>query len=442
MYQFQIEVPPGHTNGSGQPFWASPTYCSGANGLSGCEHEKRSGAISLAELQTGANELGVYAIDAVGNTRKEEVNSSDEAEAQESGKAPMLYVDHTPPVIKAFGGSLGEAAGHQIGAGSYTLSFGAEDGSSGECYERGSERAINSCQSGLRMLTVLVDGKKVDEVDSACVEPRGIPNAACFGFSGSWTMEGQKYGAGPHTITVKAVDWMGNESSQSMQVTVDEAPWQAVGPGTVNLQSGAYKLEATDASLASAGATLTVGRTYDSRELSAGATGPLGAQWTLSLPDITGQGVWQSLQAMPNGNVQAITTTGTTITFVPSGGEFTSPAGYQTLVLHEKSKSPLEYELADAAGDATIFKRASSASEEAPVLVPASVEQATGAGGLDKVTYDFTKTTEGIVEPTELIAPYPSSLHCAETLEQGCRALEFKYGTATHAEESESGWGE
>jgi streptogramin lyase len=145
---------------------------------------------------------------------------------------------------------------------------------------------------------------------------------------------------------------------------------------------------------------------------------------------------------MPNGNVQAITTTGTTITFVPSGGEFTSPAGYQTLVLHEKSKSPLEYELADAAGDATIFKRASSASEEAPVLVPASVEQATGAGGLDKVTYDFTKTTEGIVEPTELIAPYPSSLHCAETLEQGCRALEFKYGTATHAEESESGWGE
>ncbi len=75
--------------------------------------------------------------------------------------------------------------------------------------------------------------------------------------------------------------------------------------------------------------------------------------------------------------------------------------------------------------------------------MPSVVEQATGAGGLNKVSYKFTTTAEGITEPTEMIAPSPAGVNCLTELVQGCRALEFKYDTATTASgEAESQWGE
>ena len=73
--------------------------------------------------------------------------------------------------------------------------------------------------------------------------------------------------------------------------------------------------------------------------------------------------------------------------------------------------------------------------------MPSVDEQASGAGGLNKVTYKFT-TTGGVTEPTEMIAPSPTGVNCVAELVQGCRALEFKYDTATTAEgEAESQWG-
>src|ERR1700722_5600699 len=255
-------------------------------------------------------------------------------------------------------------------------------------------------------------------------------------------MEGHRFGPGTHKVTVTARDWAGNETTSSIVVSVNEAANEPVGPGAVNLVTGDYKLNATDVSIASAGGDLTVSRSYDSWNTLAGSSGPLGGQWSLNLPDSPADGMWGELTALPNGSVEVETVNGEALTFAAEGSELVPPNGYQTLKLAKLSGSPLEYQLTDASGDATIFKRPSGA-EETGSLAPAIVEQASGAGGLNKTTYLFTKTTAGAIEPTEAIAPYPSSINCLTGLVDGCRALEFKYAASTTASgEGQAQWGD
>jgi RHS repeat-associated protein len=432
----KIQIPAGHEN-KGESYFFQGFPCNATEGTV-CPNEVTSSAsVSLAGEPTGVSNVGVYASNAVGLEREEEVNANGEehhdAEDHETVYHPTLYIDHTPPAQTGLTGSLAEANGQVISSGSYTLHFSAEDGST------------SAPQSGMRSLRVLVDGSQVAQVGTFCAEPTGVPASSCYALSGSWTMEGRKYGAGLHTVKVIATDWMGNESAQSVSVTVNEAPSQAVGPGSVNLKTGAYTLGAQDVAVASPGGALSVARSYNSRQLTGaeGGVGPLGLGWNLSLPDSSADGVWQSLKAMPNGSVQATTAAGAVVTFVPEGSGFAAPAGYQTVTLTEPSKSPLEYKITDSAGNATNFVRVSGSEEEAPLLMPNAIVQATGAGGLNKMSYVFTKTAEGVVEPKEVIAPYPSSINCLTELVQGCRALEFVYATATTSEgENESQWKE
>ena len=260
-------------------------------------------------------------------------------------------------------------------------------------------------------------------------------------------MEGQKYGAGLHTIAVHAKDWMGNEASESFTVTIKESPYVAVGPGTVNVRTGDYKVSATDVSITSPGGSLSFGRSYDSRQTIQPITGPLGPQWSLSLPDLEAGGVWKTLKVLGNGSVQATLADGSIVLFTSSGSSYTSPGGYQTDVLTKTSSSPLEFRLSDASGNATIFTRAGTGEEAEPILTPSGAVQAAEIGGLNKVTYSFTKTSEGIVEPTKMLAPYPSTINCikehAEELPDGCRELTFNYATSTTATgEGSSEWGD
>jgi RHS repeat-associated protein len=422
---FRVEIPPGHTNAEGQPFFAESSSCSGEVAFYGCPHARNSGVLGeLANLPTGVYELEATAYDAVGNYRRAEVGPDGE-ERQNSGVYPKFYVDKTPPTI-SLSGSLSEANGKIVGEGSYTLNVTAKDGSP------------EAPQSGTRWVAIDVDGKQVDEFKTACERPAGIPAAGCYELSGAWTFEGQKYGAGPHTITVVAEDWVGNVETTHLNVTVNTASYEAVGPGAVNLHTGDYMLSASDVSIAAANATLTVSRTYDSRNLTQGMTGPLGSQWVLSMPDSPASGVWRSLLVMPNESVWAVLVDGQIASFTSTGSKhFSSPAGYKNDILTGPNSSG-EYELSDAAGAATLFAKGASSGE----YVPSAVVEATGAGGLNKLTYKFA-TSEGITEPTKVLAPYPSSINCLSELVKGCRALEFKYAGSTTAEgESESQWKE
>src|SRR5665213_585571 len=206
----KIQIPAGFEKEKAS-YFAQNFPCNATEGTV-CPNEVTSNASeSLASEPTGPLYIGVYASNAVGLTREEEVNANGEEHHDKDNNEtifhPTLYIDHTPPVQAALIGSLAEANGQVINSGNYGLGFSAEDGSTG------------SPQSGVKSLRVLVDGSKSYEVTTNCPEPTAVPSPSCFSLSGSWTMEGRKYGAGLHTITVIATDWMGNESSKSVTVT-------------------------------------------------------------------------------------------------------------------------------------------------------------------------------------------------------------------------------
>lgn len=382
-----------------------------ARGWHGCSTSYTSKGITFPGwTKTGAFYLTGVVEDAANNTAP-------------SNTVP-LFVDKEPPAI-ALSGVLGEAANGVVGEGSSPLTVTATDGSS--------ERP----QSGARSIEVLVDGKSVFSTTTGCSKPEGVPASGCFALSGTWTMNGQTYGAGTHVVTVKAKDWLGNESEKTFSVTVNEAAYQQMGPGQVNLETGDFRLNETDVSIPAGGATLSVSRTYDSRKLTQGAEGPLGPQWIMSLPD-SGAGEWQSLTPMPNGTISVVGAHGNQTSFTPKeGGGYVSPAGYQTDTLTKVSASL--YKLTDAQGNYTEFKQPA----EGTAFFPTTVGEATAAGGLNSVTYSFAKTAEGIVEPTEVLGPEPSKEACRTKLVAGCKALTFNYATSTTATgESPSQWGD
>jgi RHS repeat-associated protein len=411
---FEMQIPAGQS-----PTFKQDINCNVQNGFTGCPTKAFSEPINLSGVKgTGELSLAPVATDAAENV------------ARPSKSYVPLYLDQTAPVMGALSGSLYEVSGGVIGDHNYTLNFSAVDGS---------KQSASTVQSGVRSLEVKVDGKSADTVNTACSAPIGFPAEGCYGLSGSWTMNGQTYGAGVHTITVVAKDWVGNESSESFKVTVNEAAYVPTGPGAVNLQSGDFKMTPTDVSLSGGLASLSVSRTYDSRNLLQGLGGPLGPQWLLSLPDSAAAGEWQSLSVTSDGSVEVLDGHGDQVFFKKEGATYTSPAGYQTDTLTEPSTSPVIYQITNAQGDYTKFAQPSGST----AFVPSSAAQATAAGGLNRVTYASIRTAEGILEPTEVLGPEPSEGACAPTLVKGCRALTFGYATSTTATgEASSEWGE
>ncbi len=412
--KFELEIPAGNSEGA---YFKQSVSCDTQNGFAGCPSVATSEAINLSELkQTGVYSLAPVAIGAGGFA------------ARKASSYVSLYLDKEPPVIGELTGSLAQAAGGVIGDGNYILDFDPDDGSTG------------SPQSGVHTVEISVDGQHAYTDTTTCPTSKGVPAEGCFGLSGSWTMNGQAYGAGPHTITVVAKDWVGNESSKSFVVTVNEAAYEPLGPGAVNIETGDYKLSPTDVSLSGGDTTLSVSRTYDSRKPTQGSTGPLGPLWSLSLPASAAEEEWQSLTPLPQGSVAVYNAHGEELIFTAKeGGGYNAPAGYQSETLTEPSTSPATYQITDTSGDYTKFTQPSSG---AP-FVPSSVVQASVAGELNKVKYTFTKTTEGITEPTEVLAPEPTEGACTSALVKGCRALTFNYATSTTASgEGPSEWGE
>jgi YD repeat-containing protein len=361
---------------------------------------------NLGQLSTGVWTLGPWTENAVQLATQQTLTT-------------YAYVDKTAPTIET-----PSWQGATFGDGPHALSFAAHDGT------------VTEPQSGVKYIDVYVDGVDMEKFKTSCTEPVGVPSAGCFGFGGSWTVYGEKYGAGPHTITLKGTDWVGNQSERSFQVTINHPvnETQQLGPGALNLITGDYKLSATDATLPGL-VSLTVSRTYDSQ---AGGSGPLGPGWMLALPDTSAAGQWQSLQPLSNGNVEVTTTTGEKVVFEVGGSGYKSPTGYQTYTLTEPSLSPTTYQISDSAGDYTQFTEPSGAS----AFMPTTVAQASGAGGVNAVTYVLS---EG--KTTEIVGPTPAGLakSCSQELVKGCRALELHYTSSSAsppAGEAPGEWGE
>ncbi len=379
-----------------------------------CEESVTSNNINLSGEPTGVYAVGTYAEDPWGDHEEETPH-------------PTLYVDHTPAALTVLG-TLAEAKEGQVGEGSYTVNASAVDGSTA------------SPQIGTAEVWVEVDGVRQETWKSLCSKPLGVPAEGCYAVTGTWSFTGERFGVGQHAITVRAKDWLGNESSHTVTVTVHGAATSPVGPGQVNLYSGDFALAAEDLQTSGGPTGLSVSRVYHSRRLTAGAGEQLGAGWQLGLSE-SGIAGWRSLAALPNGSVTLTGVSGQRYTFAAKeGGGFISPPTLTSAALSGPSGSPATYRLTDAKGNVTSFTVPSAGGS---AYLPNGIERA-GGGGTVAYNYGVDEATKAIV-PTKVLGGVPAGVSCSPTMTPGCRALTFNYATSTTATgsgESSTEWGD
>ncbi len=130
------------------------------------------------------------------------------------------------------------------------------------------------------------------------------------------------------------------------------------------------------------------------------------------------------------------------VAFVSKGnGEFNSPTGDAGLTLLEKSKEGKTIFTLSDNGSVTTFELPVGSSGS--VWMPSSSE---GPNGTSTTLYKF-KLANGVIEPTEELAPVPAGVSCGKEvseLKEGCRALRLEYdeGETTAKGEKQSEWGE
>jgi RHS repeat-associated protein len=318
-----------------------------------------------------------------------------------------VKIDNLPPYNIAVSGL---PPWNEIGFGHYKFKVSATDGTG------------STASSGVASIAVSIDGKEV-----------GTPHGSCAlgpcTATGEWTVNGEEYAAGKHSIVMTATDAAGNSAKEEATFTIHSSESKAVGPGSVELASGAYALSATDVAIGSPGAGLSVERGYQSRRLTAGVEGPLGPQWQgLSF------GGNESLSKLSTGSVVLTASSGQQSLFVKEGTSFLAPAGDSNLTVKEQNAST--FTLSDQRGDVTTFTVPSGGSG---TLFTPSAREASGSPGSIKYTF---QTVGGVTEPTQALAPVPAGVSCT-TLVKGCRALSFAYASSTTATgEGPAEWGE
>jgi RHS repeat-associated protein len=227
-------------------------------------------------------------------------------------------VDHTPPTV-ALSGSLESVNNTAVGFGQYTLNVTATDGNG------------SIPVSGVQSIQIYVDGQpQTGYSTTRCPQ---VQNSDQCSASTSWTVKTDTLTPGPNTITVTATDNAGNTSiagsGQTISITVPSDPSEPIGPGSVNLGTGAFRLDATDVSVPAFVGSMDVTRSYDSEQVSSTGNGPLGPGWSVSLPQGSGVGSFRSLSASPDGS-------GVTLTDAGGGQSFwrqtssTPPASFQS----------------------------------------------------------------------------------------------------------------
>jgi RHS repeat-associated protein len=324
-----------------------------------------------------------------------------------------VKIDNTAPHDLSFAGLPGNA---EIGDSTYKLTATASDGAG----------VIPS--SGLAPLAITVDGV-------AFSTPKGGCSVGPCTTTGEWTISGSQFAVGQHKLVVTATDKAGNKATKEMALFVTRpVTLVPAGPGSVNPESGELTLGASDVSIAAAGDTLGVSRSFSSEHLTNGAEGPLGPNWTLDLG-----GAAQGIVKLPTGSVLLDSGDGLKSLFTPgTGGKYVSPKGDENLSLLESTvEGKVQFQLSGNTGSVTTFKLPAGGTGNTWVPVSESGPNKT------KVTTFSYQVAGSLIEPTEVLAPVPANVTCTGTLVRGCRALKFVYASSTTATgESASEWGD
>jgi YD repeat-containing protein len=300
--------------------------------------------------------------------------------------------------------------------------------------------------AGIKHLGIWIDGIQHEGYEGSC--SRGPCTAKA-----TWTLNGRELGAGNHKLTVKALDNADNESLSEYELEVHAAQPVAMGPGSVNPQSGDFALESAPVDLKAASGALTVTQHYDSRNVTEGAEGTLGPQWTIGL----GQLAMLEVRGEENEKLEKIEDV---MVDGPEGLSFFNPAEHGTFTSAENPELTLTLASSDKefilenkkTGNSTVFTHPKGAKHWMP-----TVSKASGKTNILTDSYQSVEVEKGrfIVKPTEELAPHgeaecPSEREALkadkETQARACRALFFYYGgeKATQSEasgEKESQWG-
>ncbi len=239
--------------------------------------------------------------------------------------------------------------------------------------------------SGVKSITLFLSGHEVAETgkQTGCSVSKGECKATA-----EWTLNGAELGAGHHAIVLVAIDNAGNEARIERTISVRHSTPVALGPGSVDLQSGDYSMGSTDVSM---GSGLTLARNVSSRSPEAGIEGPLGPQWSLNV------GVTESLVEMVDGSVLLTDANGAQAIFASIGaGEFESPSGDSNIKLrleeNKETKQKLAYYLEDSAKHTKVKFTLPSGGTR--LWVPAIQE---GTNATDTVSFTY-RTAEQAVE--------------------------------------------
>jgi YD repeat-containing protein len=277
----------------------------------------------------------------------------------------IIKVDHTPPHGITVTGLPSNGKELKLGEVEAHLKVEATDG----------EGSVPS--AGIKSLALGVEGKEIGK-------PAGYCSPGPCTASAEWSLNGAELGAGTYTLTVVATDNAGNVESANYTLSVYHASPVAMGPGSVNPESGDFALGASDVGASGGSGSLAVTRHYDSRNLREGEEGPLGPQWTVSLGNLA------SLEVLPDGSVMTAGPEGLTFFKIKTGGGFEAPTGDTDLTLEYESKNK-EYLLKDAAkGTTTRFTLPSGAKTWMPTV-------SDGPAASDTMT-DTYETAEAVNE--------------------------------------------
>jgi streptogramin lyase len=237
--------------------------------------------------------------------------------------------------------------GNELSERAYELTTEATDGEGTTVPSPGIKAIEGEGLSAVKGLALFVDGHEAKEVGKqvGCSVPKGECKATA-----KWTINGAELGAGHHAIVIVAKDRAGNEARIARQITVRHSTPVALGPGSVDLQSGDFSLGSTDVSQ---GSGLTVSRNYSSRDTTQGDEGPFGPEWSLSL------GSNESLVELVDGSVLMTGANGSQTIFAKTETTaYESPPGDSNLTLtveeNKEKTQKLAYYLADAADHSSV----------------------------------------------------------------------------------------
>ena len=242
---------------------------------------------------------------------------------------PKIKVDASKPYNLGFTGM--PEIGAEISAASHKLTVHATDGKK------------PTPSSGIRSVSVSVDGGTPTQLSGAA-----CPEGECTA-SGEYTLNAESLTEGVHRLVVSAVSNSGEPEAKEFVFDVRHASPVSVGPGSVDPTTGQFTLSAKDVSL---GGASGVSRSYQSRNLTAGAIGAFGPQWVMSV------GGGENLTVLPTGSVSVVAGSGGQTTFsLNSKSEFEAPKGDENLKLEYKSAEH-KYVLKDEKlGTETIFEQ-------------------------------------------------------------------------------------